>query len=138
MVDLFEAAWCIVGGILFPLGIEFSLRTSAENGFPLVSRAKIPSFLKGLAYLFSAFSVLNAISCAYESDTRIAAWALVLGYGIAGFISFRRSSVLRKKAVKMEPNPESCVRPERSGAVNTTLVEQARGGPETKPQPAKD
>ena len=25
-----------------------------------------------------------------------------------------------------EPNPESCVRPERSGAVNTTHVEQAR------------
>jgi hypothetical protein len=27
---------------------------------------------------------------------------------------------------KSEPNPESCVRPERSGAVNTTHVEQAR------------
>lgn len=27
---------------------------------------------------------------------------------------------------KPEPNPESCVRPERSGAVNTTHVEQAR------------
>ena len=25
-----------------------------------------------------------------------------------------------------KPNPESCVRPERSGAVNTTHVEQAR------------
>lgn len=35
-------------------------------------------------------------------------------------------------------NPEGCVRPERSGAVNTTSVEQARGGPETKPQPTKD
>lgn len=29
-------------------------------------------------------------------------------------------------AKKKEPNPESCVRPERSGAVNTTHVEQAR------------
>ena len=36
------------------------------------------------------------------------------------------------------PNPESCVRPERSGTVNTTFVEQARGGAETKPERAKD
>jgi hypothetical protein len=35
-------------------------------------------------------------------------------------------------------NLEGCVRPERSGAVNTTIVEQARGEPATKPQPAKD
>ena len=41
-------------------------------------------------------------------------------------------------ARKSEANPESCVRPERSGAVNTTSAEQARGGPETKPQPTKD
>ncbi len=42
------------------------------------------------------------------------------------------------EVVKRTANPEGCVRPERSGAVNTTFVEQARGGPETKPQPAKD
>ena len=35
-------------------------------------------------------------------------------------------------------NLEGCVRPERSGAVNTTIVEQARGEPETKGQSAKD
>ena len=39
---------------------------------------------------------------------------------------------------KEEPILEGCVRPERSGAVNTTVVEQARGEPETKPQPSKD
>ena len=36
------------------------------------------------------------------------------------------------------PNPEGCVCPERIGSVNTTGAEQARGGPETKPQPTKD
>ena len=30
------------------------------------------------------------------------------------------------ESVESRPNPESCVRPERSGAVNTTHVEQAR------------
>jgi hypothetical protein len=35
--------------------------------------------------------------------------------------------------MKKPPNPESCVHPERCGAVNTTIGEQARGGPETKP-----
>ena len=44
--------------------------------------------------------------------------------------------ILRKNTQKS--NPEGCVRPERSGAVNTTIVEQARGGPETKPQSTKD
>ena len=34
--------------------------------------------------------------------------------------------------------PEGCACPERGGAVNTTLVEQARGGPEAKPESAKD
>ena len=33
---------------------------------------------------------------------------------------------MTKKTKTTEPNPESCVRPERSGAVNTTHVEQAR------------
>jgi hypothetical protein len=49
--------------------------------------------------------------------------------GIAAFLLRQRRS---------EPNLEGCVRPERSGAVNTTIVEQARGEPETKPQSAKD
>ncbi len=40
-----------------------------------------------------------------------------LGFGLICFV--RR---LQNRA----PNPESCVRPERSGAVNTTHVEQAR------------
>jgi len=39
---------------------------------------------------------------------------------------------------KRRANLEGCVRPERSGAVNTTIVEQARGELETKPQSAKD
>ncbi len=36
------------------------------------------------------------------------------------------------------PQPSELCHPERSGAVNTTFVEQARGGAETKPQLAKD
>ena len=35
-------------------------------------------------------------------------------------------------------NLEDCARPDRSGAVNTTEVDQSRGGPETKLQPTKD
>jgi len=79
MVDLFESTWGIVGWILFPLGIEFVSQSGAKNGFPLVSKEKLPSVLKGLAYLFSTLAVLNAAGCVYASDTRIAAWALVLG-----------------------------------------------------------
>ncbi len=37
-----------------------------------------------------------------------------------------------------QPNFEGCVRPERDGVVNTTHIEHAPGGPETKSQPTKD
>ncbi len=34
--------------------------------------------------------------------------------------------LITDERISKSPNPESCVRPEQSGAVNTTLVEQAR------------
>ena len=54
------------------------------------------------------------------------------------FDSAGRCFKFRRPRKNERPNPESCVRPERSGAVNTTGVEHARGGSETKPQPPKD
>jgi hypothetical protein len=58
----------------------------------------------------------------------------VRSIGVRAWAAKRSEEFAKKRA----PNLEGCVRPERSGAVNTTIVEQARGEPETKPQSAKD
>jgi|GEM_PF-4449959 len=39
---------------------------------------------------------------------------------------------------KKLPNPEGCVRPERSGSVNATGGEQSQAGSEMKPPPKKN
>lgn len=68
------------------------------------------------------------------------------------FVWYRQQKYfLPDEEKKTAANPEGCVRPERSGAVNTTGVEQApaspaasqgrpglSGGPEMKPRPTKD
>ncbi len=46
----------------------------------------------------------------------------------------KKEFVARYKKSEKSPNPESCVTRSR----HTTLVEQARGEPETKPQSSKD
>jgi len=53
-------------------------------------------------------------------------------------LAFGERSGVNPDVKKRKVNLEGCVRPERSGAVNTTVVEQARGEPETKPQPLKN
>ena len=51
--------------------------------------------------------------------------------------AFIRCAEARGALLEKTPSPESCVRPERSGAVNTTGAEQARGGPESTDRPVK-
>ena len=62
--------------------------------------------------------------------------------GAAGFVMGNRAGATESSDMKpfwpfklmaerkTEPNLEGCVRPERSGAVNTTIVEQAPASPE--------
>ena len=98
--------------------------------------------LSGLARsqrVFWAFQVLAYLSpiplfsLLKRSEAAIFAGVLFVAFGLATVCL-----ILGRYKKKDRPNLEGCIRPERSGAVNTTGVGQSRGGPETKPQSPKD
>jgi len=105
-------------------------------GFIFKILAAIGLFVAAIGYgfhLFVSLAISRAMTAGTAPTPLPLKHLLLLGAIVIADVLLIASAFKKKR-----PNLEGCVRPERSGAVNTTIVEQARGEPATKPQSAKD